>query len=61
MIDFSPLGSTDRTPLRLMTVTAAGPVRLSDEERRKRAGEAVAFMPQGFGFTTPAGTCRLHD
>jgi hypothetical protein len=61
MIDFSPLGSTDRSPLRLMTVTAAGPVRLSDEERRKRAGEAVAFMPQGFGFTTPAGICRLHD
>jgi hypothetical protein len=55
MIDFSPLGSTGRSPLRLMTVTATGPVRLSDEERRKRTGEAIAFMAQGFGFTNPDG------
>ena len=55
MIDFPPLGSTDRSPLRLMTVTATGPVWLSDEERRKHADKAVAFIAQGFGFTNPGG------
>jgi hypothetical protein len=55
LIDFSPLGSTDRKPLALMTVTISGPIRLSDEDRRKRTGEAIAFMAQGFGFSKPNG------
>lgn len=55
LIDFSPLGSTDRRALSLMTVTISGPVRLSDEDRRKRTREAIAFMAQGFGFSEPDG------
>jgi hypothetical protein len=55
MIDFSPWGGTDRTSLPLMVVTIAGPVRLTDQERYKRAGEAIAFMAQGFGFSRPRG------
>jgi hypothetical protein len=55
MIDFSPWGGTDRTPLPLMVVTIAGPVRLTDQERHKRTGEAIAFMAQGFGFSKPRG------
>ncbi len=54
LIDFSPVGTTDRQSLPLMTVTVSGPVRLSDEDRRKRTREAIAFMAQGFGFTNPA-------
>ena len=53
LIDFSPLGSTDRRALSLMTVTLSGPIRLSDEDRRKRTREAIAFMAQGFGFSEP--------
>jgi hypothetical protein len=55
LIDFSPVGTTDRRSLSLMTVTVSGPVRLSDEDRRKRTREAIAFMAQGFGFTNPDG------
>ena len=39
-----------------MTVTISGPVRLSDEDRRKRTRAAIAFMAaQGFGFSEPDG------
>lgn len=55
MIDFSPLGRTDRSSLSLMTVTISGPARLTDQERHKRTNEAITFMTQGFGFANPRG------
>jgi hypothetical protein len=55
MIDFAPLGGTDRASLPLMTVTISGPVRLTDPERHQRTGEAIAFMAQGFGFSRSRG------
>jgi len=55
MIDFAPWAGTDRTSLPLMAVTIAGPVRLTDQERHERTGEAIAFMAQGFGFSRPGG------
>ena len=53
MIDFTDLGSTDRKPLPLMTVTVHGPLRPADTELHERAAEALAFMTQGFGFPGP--------
>lgn len=50
MIDFTQLGSTDRQRLPLMTVTVHGPLRPADADPHERAGEALAFMAQGFGF-----------
>jgi hypothetical protein len=50
MIDFTDLGSTDRQPLPLMTVTVHGPLRPADTDLHERVAEALAFMTQGFGF-----------
>jgi hypothetical protein len=35
-------------------VTISGPLRLTDQERHERTGEAIAFMAQGFGFSKPS-------
>lgn len=53
MIDFTDLGSTDRKPLPLMTVTVHGPLRPAGTDLHERAAETLAFMTQGFGFPGP--------
>ena len=53
MINFTDLGSTDRKPLPLMTVTVHGPLRQADTDLHECAAEALVFMTQGFGFPGP--------
>ena len=49
-IDMSPLGRSDRGPLREMAVTITAPPRLAPPGRRAETSAALVYMAQQFGF-----------
>ena len=50
LIDFSPFGHSDRSPIPEMLVTITGPLHRSSTDRQLRARQAIVYMGQAYGF-----------
>jgi hypothetical protein len=49
-IDLSPLGETDQSPLRAMSVAVTAPIVLAQTERRNITRRALAYMTSRYGY-----------